>query len=74
MNTLTLLNHEVMPRVEEHIYTFEDANGKLLYKEWIDESGKVIDSMLSDTDGFTIDDFDLLMQVQEAVDKLTSNN
>ena len=73
MNNFNLLNHDVMRSVEEHTYTLQDDHGKLVYKEWIDDQGKVIDSVLRDKDGYEIEDFELFDQVQKFIDNLDNN-
>ena len=66
---LELLNH-THSQVTEHTYTFQDETGRFFYKEWLDEKGRVIDSLLRDKSGYEIDDPALLARVWDAVDKI----
>lgn len=50
--------------VTEVVFTLKDETSVFYYKEWLNENGKVIDSMMVDKDGHQIDDPVLL----EAVD------
>ena len=68
MNNFNLLNYDVMRSVEEHTYVLQDDNGKLVYKEWIDEKGEVVDSVLRDKDGYTIDDWEMYDKVQNFIE------
>ena len=54
--------------VTETTYFLEDNGKKLVYKEWLNQKGKVIDEVLRDQNGNDIDDPALLERVQEAVD------
>ena len=56
--------------VIENTYTLQDETGVFYYKEFINSKGKVVDSFLSDKDGFEIDDPSLLENVQEFIDSL----
>ena len=58
--------------VTETTYFLEDNGKKLVYKEWLNQKGKVIDEVLRDQNGNDIDDPALLERVQEAVDATTS--
>jgi hypothetical protein len=50
-----------------------EINGKeYYYKEYLDDSGKVIDDELSDGDSLVIEDDNLLEQVRVFVDQNTS--
>lgn len=55
--------------VTEVEYVLHDETSVFYYKEWIHE-GKVIDCILRDKDGNSIDDANLLEAVQEYVDTL----
>ena len=66
--TLNLLQKQEST-VTEVIYTLQDDTGSFFYKEWLNESGKVIDSLMRDKDGYQIDDPALLEQVQEFLDE-----
>ena len=63
---------EILERVESTVtevtYTLQDETSAFYYKEWMNQKGKVIDSLLRDKDGHEIDDPELLEQVQELVD------
>jgi len=54
--------------VTEVSYTLQDDLGAFYYKEWLNDSGKVIDSILRDKDGYEIDDPNLLEEVQQFID------
>lgn len=69
MNKFNLLNNEVRS-VQERTYILQDNHGKLIYKEWLDETGEVIDSVLRDKDGYAIEDWELFDQVQTFIDNL----
>ena len=56
--------------VIENTYTLQDETSVFYYKEFINSKGKVVDSFLSDKDGFEIDDPSLLENVQEFIDSL----
>ena len=56
--------------VIENTYTLQDGTSVFYYKEFINSKGKVVDSLLSDKDGFEIDDPSLLENVQEFIDSL----
>ena len=56
--------------VIENTYTLQDETSVFYYKEFINSKGKVVDSLLSDKDGFEIDDPSLLENVQEFIDSL----
>ena len=49
-------------------YTIEIDGHEVRYSEWINESGKVIDSRIEDEDIFK-DMYELLEQCEEAVDE-----
>ena len=70
MSKFELLKHE-MQEVVEHTYIIQDETGVVIYKEWIDESGSVMDFTLRDKDGYEIDDFGLLEQVHEFIESLS---
>jgi len=54
--------------VTEVTYTLQDDLSAFYYKEWLNDSGKVIDSILRDKDGYEIDDPILLEEVQQFID------
>ena len=70
MSKFELLKHETFSQLVEHTYTLKDETGVLIYKEWIDDSGKVIDFTLRNKDGEDIGDPELFDQVMEFVDGL----
>ena len=70
MSKFELLKHETFSQLVEHTYTLKDETGVLIYKEWVDESGSVMDFTLRDKDGYEIDDANLMEQIQEFVDNL----
>lgn len=60
---MELLNKTGMT-VTEVEYTLQDETGAFYYKEWLNEKGKIIDSMLMDKDGYQINDPSLLEEVE----------
>lgn len=50
--------------VTEVEFTLQDETGAFYYKEWLNEKGKIIDSMLIDKDGHQINDPVLLEEVE----------
>lgn len=54
--------------VTEVTYTLQDKTSVFYYKEWLDDSGKVIDCLMRDKDGSEIDDPLLFEEVQEFID------
>ena len=56
--------------VTEVTYVFQDDVSSFTYKEWLDESNKVVDSILRDKDGHEIDDPELYDTVCHFVDSL----
>ena len=50
--------------VTEVEFTLQDETGAFYYKEWLNEKGKIIDSMLVDKDGYQINDPALLEEVE----------
>ena len=56
--------------VTEVTYTLQDNTSEFYYKEWLNDSGKVIDCILRDKDGNEIDDAVLLEKVQVYIDSL----
>lgn len=65
---LTMLRHEVST-VIEHTYTLKDEVSIFYYKEWMDEKGNLVDSLMRDRDGHEIDDPVLQHRVWELIDK-----
>jgi len=70
MSKFELLKHETFSQLVEHTYTLKDETGVLIYKEWVDESGSVMDFILRNKDGEDIDDPELFDQVMEFIDGL----
>ncbi len=70
MSKFELLKHETFSELVEHTYTLKDEVGVLIYKEWVDQSGSVIDFTLRNKDGEDIDDPELFDQVMEFIDTL----
>jgi hypothetical protein len=70
MSKFELLKHETFSQLVEHTYTLKDETGVLIYKEWVDESGSVMDFTLRNKDGEDIDDPELFDQVMEFIDGL----
>ena len=66
---MTILN-KVESQVTEVVYTIQDETGVIIYKEWINDSGKVIDAQMQDKDGYQIDDPAILEDIQNLVDSL----
>ena len=64
---MELLN-KIESTVTEVTYTFQDKTSVFYYKEWLDDSGKVIDCLIRDKDGSEIDDPLLFEEVQEFID------
>jgi hypothetical protein len=54
--------------VTEVTYTLQDKTSVFYYKEWLNDSGKVIDCLMRDKDGYEIDDPLLFEEVQEFID------
>jgi len=57
----------------EDTYSVDADGTQLVYKEWVNEKGKVIDCELRDIDGYDIDDADLLEDIQKEIDKTYPN-
>jgi hypothetical protein len=47
-----------------------ETEGVLVYKEWLNDSGKIMDCEVTSKDGYQIDDDLLLNEVYEFVDNL----
>jgi len=71
MSKFELLKHETFSELVEHTYTLKDEKGVLVYKEWVDQSGSVMDFTLRNKDGEDIDDPELFDQVMEFIDTLS---
>lgn len=61
---LEMLNKDTL-KVTMDTYIFQDETGPFYYKEWTDEEGRVVDSILRDKDGYEINDPLLLDEVYE---------
>ena len=61
---------KVETRVTEVVYTIQDDVSTFYYKEWINDSGKIVDAQLVDKDGYQIEDPVLMDCVQTFVDQL----
>jgi hypothetical protein len=70
MSKFELLKHESTSDIVEHTYFIQDDKGKIIYKEWVDIGGKMIDFELRDHHGCDLDDAALLEQIWEFVDSL----
>jgi hypothetical protein len=46
------------------VFTLQDETGAFYYKEWINDGGEVVDSMMVDKDGYQINDPVLLEEVE----------
>jgi len=66
---MELLN-KIESVVTEVTYTLQDNVSTFYYKEWLNDRGRVVDSILRDKDGLEIDDLNLLEEVQNFVDEL----
>jgi hypothetical protein len=64
MKQFEILNQVTEGPITEQTFTLQDDKGKLIYKEWMNEKGKVIDFELRDKDGFSIDDPILVEEIQ----------
>jgi len=54
--------------VTQVVYTIQDDTSVFYYKEWIDSSGKVIDSIITSKDGETINEDELTEKVWNLID------
>ena len=71
----TLLKQEIEPAITEKTYfikTFdEDGNEQtLIYKEWINGGGEVVDSVVRDEDGYEIDNHVLTEEIWDFINTL----
>ena len=55
--------------VTEKTFWLKDSEGFLVYKEWTDKSGNVIDSLLRSRSGHELEDYDLLQSVQDFIEE-----
>ena len=71
---MELLNHISQQGLTEHTYVIDHPTEKILiYKEWVDERGKVIDFTLSSKTGILYDyleNADLFDDIHKFVDNL----
>jgi hypothetical protein len=70
MSKFELLKHETFNELVEHTYTLKNETGVLVYKEWADQSGSVMDFTLRNKDGEDIGDPELFDQVIEFLETL----
>jgi len=70
MSKFELLKHETFNELVEHTYTLKNETGVLVYKEWVDQSGSVMDFTLRNEDGEDIGDPELFDQVMEFLETL----
>lgn len=61
---------KVETKVTEVVYTIQDDVSTFYYKEWINDSGKIVDAQLVDKDGYQIDDPVLMVCVEVFVTQL----
>lgn len=61
------LHNATKQLVTEATYSFTDELGRIYYKEWLDENGNIIDSVMRDKNGLEIDDPELLESIQNFV-------
>jgi hypothetical protein len=58
-------------KVKQVIYTLQLSDGVVHYKEWIDESGKIIDSQLVSKHGYDMsEEYELIEEIQKFIDTL----
>lgn len=65
MAQFEILNHFILRPLTKHTFILQDSEGKIVYKEWLNDQGKCIDVELRDKDGFSIDDPELVESIQE---------
>lgn len=56
--------------VTEVVYTLQDSTSAFYYKEWIDQSGLIVNQALIDKDGREIFDPALLEAVENFIEEL----
>jgi hypothetical protein len=71
---MELLTNSILKVTEETFFLQDPEDGVLVYKEWSDESGNVIDFVLRSKDGYEIDDPSILERVQTFVDNLRAES
>ncbi len=71
---MELLTNSILKVTEETFFLQDPEDGVLVYKEWSDESGNVIDLVLRSKDGYEIDDPSILERVQTFVDNLRAES
>lgn len=69
---MELLSKQEVSNLTEVTYVLRDDVGVLYYKEYINDSGKVVDTELRDKDGNSIDDPSLFEDIQTFIDKIDS--
>ena len=71
MAKIEVLKHDVYSQAVEHTYTLQhETEGVLIYTEWIDKEGVVVDFYLRSKNGYDIDDPELFDQVMEFLEGL----
>lgn len=71
---MELLTNSILKVTEETFFLQDPEDGVLVYKEWSDESGNVIDFVLRSKDGYEFNDPSILERVQTFVDNLRSES
>ena len=71
---MELLTNSILKVTEETFFLQDPEDGVLVYKEWSDESGNVIDFVLRSKDGYEIDDPSIIERVQTFVDNLRAES
>lgn len=64
MKQFEILSHSKSHGITEETFILQHSNGRLIYTEWLNEKGKVIDFQLGDKDGYSIDDPALVEEIQ----------
>lgn len=69
MKQFEILSHSKSDSITEETFILQGSDGKFIYKEWLNEKGKVIDFQLRDKDGFSIDDPALVEEIQSFLEE-----
>lgn len=64
MEQFTILKNEMINYPDQETFLLEDSGRKIIYKEWLNYKGKVIDYQISSEDGTTIQDDELAQRIQ----------
>jgi hypothetical protein len=67
---MELLKRETMQVREETYIINHPKEGILIYKEWLDSTGKVVDSQLRSKSGYSFEDSIIQQEVWDFVDQL----